>query len=101
MAPTRRLLSYSREVLFEREGSFVAFGFYCVCFAQFESGIADKACASTQREWNGNGIEELIIGIIDIDGLVFLDAETDEQGCRLLGGPGGRDRRHLAHSTAN
>ena len=91
------VLSHSCEVLLESEGSFVAFCLDGIGLAELKGRVADEAGAATQGEWNGNCLDELIIGIIDRDGFVFHDTKSDEQGCGLLSAFVSRHRRSTYH----
>ena len=94
-------LPHDREVFAEGEGLLVSFCLHGVGAASLESRTADEAGAAPQGEGDGDGVDELAIGLVDIDRFILHNIDADEQDSglysRLVGGNGG----HLAHAAAN
>ena len=95
------ILPDSGEVFAEGEGLFVSLGLDSVGFAHLEGGAADEAGAASEGEGNGDGLKELVLAVVEIDGLFLHDVEVEEKGRGLLGCFVGGNGWHFTHASSN
>lgn len=95
------MLSHHGEVLVQREGLFVILGLDGVGFTHLEGCAADETSAASEGEGNGDGLKELVLAVVEIDGLFLHDVEVEEKGRGLLGCFVGGNGWHFTHASSN